>query len=83
MTIVLYALENQEELLKFLNDNNKKPFLFSLGDENDFSDLKLSDGIFEDLDNCYSYIYLVYLKEPVKELDIPIVSDFYIKRSQQ
>lgn len=61
----------------------KSLFFLSLGDENDFSDLKLSAGSFDDLDNCYSYIYLVYLKEPVKELDIPIVSDFYIKSSQQ
>ena len=83
MTVRLYALENQEQLFKFLNENKKDFFLFSLGDENNFSDLKLSDSSFNDYDNYYLYRYKVYLREPVKDLNIPIVSDFYIKRYQQ
>jgi hypothetical protein len=82
-TVRLYVMENQEQILKFLNENGKESFLFSLGEENNFSDLKISDSNFDDYDNRYLYRYWVCLREPVKKLDVPIVSDFYIKRYQE
>ena len=79
----LYVAEKQEKILKLLNEGNKGLLSLSLGDEEDFSDMRISDGKLYDLDDCYSYRYLVFLKKPVQNLRLHIVSDFYIKRYQE
>lgn len=79
----LYVSEKQDQILKLLNEGDKASLSLSLGGENDFSDMKLSDGQFYDLGNCYSYRYLVFLKKPVQNLSLPVVSDFYIKKYQE